>query len=91
MEFDKNTKYRVWHNCQIGKVGSFYVGVKSPEEAWLVLNTLWDYDLFQYYNGVKGDYANASGFEYFDEEENDWCEWYDEDGLDIREHFEEME
>lgn len=84
-------KYRVWHNCQIGKVKNFYVDVRNEQEAWLVLNTLWDYDLFQYYNRVKGDYANASGFEYFDEEENDWCEWYDEEGLDIREHFESLE
>lgn len=43
-------KYRVWHNCQIGRVGRFFVEVKNIEEAWLVLNTLWNYDIFQYDN-----------------------------------------
>lgn len=84
-------KYRVWHNCQVGRVNSFFVEVKSIEEAWLVLNTLWKYDMFQYANLIKGDYASTSGLEYFDEYENDWCEWCDDDGLEIREHFESME
>lgn len=47
-------KYRVWHNCQIGVVKNFYVDVKNEEEAWLVLNTLWDYDYFQYLKRIKG-------------------------------------
>lgn len=84
-------KYRVWHNCQIGAVDNFYINVKNEKEAWLVLNTLWNYDYFQYIKRIKGDYANASGFEYFDEEENDWCEWYDENGRGIRKHFENLE
>lgn len=84
-------KYRVWHNCQVGRVNRFFVKVKSVEEAWLVLNTLWNYDIFQYNNKVKGDYASASGLEYFDEYENDWFEWYDYDGFEIREHFENLE
>lgn len=81
-------KYRVWHNCQIGMVKNFYVDVKSVEEAWLVLNTLWNYDSFQYENKIKEDYVNASGFQYFDEEYNEWYDWYDEKGYDIIEHFE---
>ena len=85
------TKLRVWHNCQVGAVKNFYVEVESIEQAWKILNTLWDYDLFQYENNIKPDYCNASGLEYFDEEEHEWCEWYDDDGLDIKEHFEESE
>lgn len=84
-------KYRVWHNCQVGRVNRFFVEVKSIEEAWLVLNVLWEYDIFQYANLIKGDYASTSGLEYFDECEKDWCEWYDDDGLDITEHFENLE
>lgn len=84
-------KLRVWHNCQIGKVKNFYVDVKNIEEAWLILNTLWNYDLFQYENRIKGDYANTSGLEYFDEEEQEWYEWEDDDGFDIKEHFENMQ
>ncbi len=81
-------KFRVWHNCQVGAVRNFYVEVDSIEQAWIILNTLWDYDLFQRKNRIKPDYANASGLEYFDEEEKDWCEWYDDYERDIKEHFE---
>lgn len=88
---DNMAKLRVWHNCQVGAVGNFYVEVESIEQAWKTLNTLWDYDSFQYENNIKPDYCNASGLEYFDEEEQEWCEWYDDDGLDIKEHFEENE
>lgn len=84
-------KLRVWHNCQVGAVKNFYVEVESIEQAWKILNTLWDYDLFQYKNNIKPDYCNASGLEYFDEEEQEWCEWYDDGGYDIREHFENEE
>lgn len=85
------SKMRVWHNCQVGAVKNFYVEVESIEQAWKILNTLWDYDLFQYENKIKPDYCNASGLEYFDEEGQEWCEWYDDNGLDIREYFEESE
>ena len=84
----KKLKLRVWHNCQIGAVKNFYVDVDSVEQAWKILNTLWDYDLFQYQNRVKPDYCNASGLEYFDQEENEWIEWEDEDGYSIQEHYE---
>lgn len=84
-------KLRVWHICQVGAVGNFYVEVESIEQAWKILNILWDYDLFQYHNNIKPDYCYASGLEYFDEDEQDWCEWYDDDGLNIEEHFEESE
>ena len=84
-------KLRVWHNCQVGKVDNFYVEVENVEQAWKILNTLWDYDLFQYENNIKPDYCNVSGLEYFDEEEQDWCEWYDDDGYDIKEHFEYLD
>lgn len=79
-------KLRVWHNCQVGRVKDFYIGVfyvevESIEMAWKILNTLWDYDLFQH------KHRNASGLEYFCEEENDWYEWHDDLGLDVIEHF----
>lgn len=76
---------RVWHNCQVGAVDNFYVDVNSVEEAIKVLKTLWDYDLFQYENGVKPDYCNASGLEEFNEKTNDWEEYYNENGEDITE------
>ena len=69
----------------------FYVEVESIEEAWKILNTLWDYDIFQFENNVKPDFCNTSGLEYFDEKEQNWCEWFDDDGNDIKQHFENME
>ena len=86
----KVTKLRVWHIPQV-PMKPFYVYVQSVEEAWKVLNILWDYDIFQYENKVKPDYANASGLAYFDEAEQEWFEWTDDEGYDIREHFENMD
>lgn len=80
-------KYRIWHKCQIGMIKKFCYPVKSVDEAWFLLNIIWDYDLFQYDNKIKGDYASASGLQYFNENDNTWEEWYDEDGCDIEEHF----
>ena len=83
-------KLRVWHVPQV-PMKPFYIKVQSIEEAWKILNVLWDYDLFQYENNVKPDYINTSGLEYWDEEEKDWLEWYDDLGNDIRSHFENLE
>lgn len=82
-------KLRVWHIPQV-PMKAFRVEVSNIDEAWKILNTLWDYDLFQYENRVKPDYCNASGLEYFDEEENAWYEWRDDGGYDIKRHFESM-
>lgn len=52
-----------------------------------------NYDLFQFENGIKPDYSNATFLEEFDEERNEWVSWIDEEtGIDdINEYFEEME
>lgn len=72
---------RVWHIPQIpGKPFHVYVG--SPVEAKKLLIALANYDLFQLKNGIRPDYANVNGLEIF--EGGEWCEWYDEDGNDIR-------
>lgn len=82
---------RVCHNCQVGAVPNFYIEVSSIEEAWLIMNILWEYDDFQFNNNVKPDYCNMTVLEVFNEEEKDWEEWYDELGLNIKEHYESME
>jgi len=85
-------KLRVVHNCQVGALDKlFYVDVNSPEEAWKIMNILWDYDIYQFENQIKPDYCNVTTLEEFDEETNEWFDWYDEEGLDIREHFEALE
>lgn len=78
------SKLRVWHIPQV-PMKAFHVDVETPEEAIKVLDILADYDLFQFENRVKPDYCNAQGLEEWDEKEGAWCEWYSEDGLDIKE------
>lgn len=88
---DRKTKLRVWHIPQVPMEIPFEVEVSSIEEAWKILNILWEYDLFQYDNNLKPDYCNASGLQSFDEEEKVWLEWADEDGYSIMEHFDNLE
>jgi len=77
-------KLRVWHIPQVGAVGPFQIPVRSIDEAKLLISTLWDYDLFQYHNRIKPDYANATGLEFFNEDEGEWEEWYSpETGEDL--------
>ncbi|QPK89810.1 hypothetical protein IEN91_05060 [Bacillus velezensis] len=87
-----NKKLRVAHIPQV-PMEAFYVEVKSLEEAKLIFDVLANYDLFQFENNIKPDYANATFLEEFDKEENEWVSWCDDEtGIDdIREYFEEME
>lgn len=78
-----NMKLRVWHNPQIGTGANFYVPVASPEEGYKVMKLLGCYDMFQLNNNIKPNYCNASGLEYYDEEEGEWLDWYNELGQDI--------
>ncbi len=60
---------------------SFEVAVVSVEEGVKLLDTLADYDMFQYENNIKPDYANAGGLLMY--EEGEWIDWYDkEEGCD---------
>lgn len=76
---------RVWWIPQIpGK--AFHVPVVDREQAMLVLDTLAQYDIFQFENRIKGDYCNAGGLEIYegDDIEAEWSEWCDHDtGDDI--------
>ncbi len=72
---------------------AFYVPVKTPDEAALIMDTLARYDAFQFEERIKPDYCNAGGLmvyerDYDHSEGYDWCEWYSEDGDDIREWME---
>jgi hypothetical protein len=76
----KEGQLRVWHIPQV-PMAAFRVDVASVEEAKKVLSILADYDIFQFENKVKPDYANASGLETV--ENGEWREWWSEDGGDI--------
>jgi len=77
-------KLRVWHIPQI-PMESFYVAVPDVETAKLVLELLARYDIFQYEHRVKPDYSNASGLQYWDATEEEWCDWVSDDGMNIDE------
>lgn len=81
MEY-KEGDLRVWHIPQVPMKG-FKVKVKNVEEAKLVLNTLADYDTFQFENKIKPDYSNSQGLEVF--ENGEWIEWHDEEDRTIEE------
>ena len=79
-------KLRVWHIAQVPAETDkdiFRVEVKNVSEAKLILNTLWNYDNFQFERKIKPDFSNVSGLEYFNEETNEWEEYEDETGDDI--------
>jgi hypothetical protein len=64
---------RVWWIPQVpGK--PMYVEVQNLVEAKLLLDTLANYDLFQYKNNIKPDYCNAGGLQVF--EDNEWIDWH---------------
>lgn len=70
--------YRIWWIPQIpGK--PIKVEVPDLKTAQLMLNTLAEYDLFQYENRIKPDYSNAGGIQRWDENENDWIDVKEED------------
>lgn len=80
-------KLRVWWIPQVpGK--PFHVPVKNVNEAKLLLNTLANYDLFQFENKIKPDYCNAGGLEVYEVTDDEakiseWCEWTNDDGDSI--------
>jgi hypothetical protein len=87
-------KFKVWHIPQI-PMKPFEVDVKDIDEASLIINTLANYDLFQYENKVKPDYSNMSGLKIFDGEINEWIEWcgydFDLDCEDIHDYMNSKE
>jgi hypothetical protein len=93
----KNGDLRVWWIPQV-PMKSFTVDVKDIYEAKKILNVLADYDVFQFENKIKPDYSNAGGLMIwddtspFDDEEDCWCDWYDEEtGMDFDEYFDNIE
>lgn len=74
----KEVELRVWWNPQIGSSHTFYIPVKSVEEAKKFLDVLAAYDQFQYQNRIKPDFCNDGGLQMWDEEEQDWVDWYEE-------------
>ena len=69
---------RVWHIPQIPGQ-PFVVPVSSFADGERVMDILAAYDLFQYENRIKPDYANASGIERYEDDPDDGFGWFDVD------------
>lgn len=75
-----NQKLRVWWIPQV-PMKPFTVDVTSVEEGVKIMDTLADYDIFQFENRVKPDYCNAGGLEMFDPTDDmdgpdgSWVDW----------------
>jgi hypothetical protein len=80
----KNGQLRVWWIPQV-PMKSFNILVNDLKEAKLLLDVLAEYDMFQLVNNIKPDFCNTGGLQIWDEtleideEEEKWCDWYDEE------------
>lgn len=80
MTTDKEGDLKVWWVPPL-PMKAFEVPVPDLRSATLLLDTLADYDRFQFENNIKPDYSNAGGLMVF--EDGDWFDWYSEDGYDF--------
>ena len=66
-----------------------HVPVDTPEEGYKITCVLAYYDRFLLENNVRGDYCNTGGLQYFDTEDNEWCDWYFEDEINYYDDLDE--
>ena len=71
---EQQKKFRVSHFPQI-PCKPFCVEVKNAAEAKKIVDVLAQYDLFQFENNIKPDYANATSIQVF--EDGEWTDWED--------------
>ena len=74
--------YRVAHYPQI-PCNPFIIRCKTVTECKRIRDILCDYDLFQYQNHIKPDYANISVIQQRDYENNEWCDLEEQEIDDI--------
>jgi len=81
-------KLMVWWVPQV-PMTPFKVMLNSLSDAKLLLEALAQYDLFQLKHNIKPDFSNAGGVVIWDEgldpdeQDEKWCDFYDDDGTDI--------
>lgn len=80
-------KLRVYY--QVLGEETYYKEVKSPKEAKTVIDSIADFLNFAVDKNIFPDHCSTAGLEVYDLEEQDWVEWYDDNGLDLDEHFED--
>lgn len=82
----EGVKLRVWWIPQVPGT-SFHIEVKDIEQAIFLMKVLADYDDFQFKNNIKPDYSNVGGLEVFNKKDQEWEDWYDNDGDGIDEYI----
>ena len=78
-------KLRMYYNILGTEV--YYKEVASPEEAKQNIDAIADFLNFQVNIGGLPDHCSTAGLQEWDEEEEEYLDWYDEDGYDFNEHF----
>lgn len=66
---------------------TYYQTVSSVEEAKLVIDSISHFVNMKVNEGAFPDHCSIAGLEEYDEDDNEWYDWYDEDGRDFDEHF----
>lgn len=91
-KFEQVQKLRVYWIPQV-PMKPFYVDVMSVEEGVKVMDVLANYDLFQYENNIKGDYANMGGLQQqrnsaiYEDNPEGWVDWDIEFGKRVAVNF----
>lgn len=67
----------------------YYKEVSSVEEAKTMIDAIADFVNAKVEEGVFPDHCSTAGLEEYDEVEEEWVTWYDKNGYDFDEHFEE--
>lgn len=75
-------RLQVWWIPQV-PMKPFTREVSTLREAKVLLETLADYDIFQFENNIKPDYSNAGGLSVWNESDSNWECWETEDGQSI--------
>ena len=73
-------KLRISHFPQI-PCKPFITEVDDLKQAKFLCDSLANYDLFQFENRIKPDYSNITVGEMWDEDEQEWCSWFDDEQL----------
>ena len=81
-------RFRVWHIPQI-PMQAFRREVGSFETAHVLEGALAAYDLFEFENRVKPDYANVGGVEFWDDTEGEWSDVDTETSFELKYFIEE--
>lgn len=76
---------RVMHTPQVPGP-HFKIDVTSIEEAVRLANILADYDLFQFENKIKPDYANMTSVQRYEEDGEGGFDWFEIDEYELEQY-----